>query len=389
MKKKILKNIKNIGNSCYEKLYIGYRTNNFRNYYTKSHIANNVEDTLTKAEKILIDEYFLRNYGKKIPYCYHNLYKFYNGKFDIKYFPDELIAPKLQRYINNPSFAKVISNKNFLPIIAEKAGVKMPETVIFNKNGVFYNKDYKIISKEEAKGILLHKKDVFVKPTKDTSGGSKCKVYDKDTGYEELKGEDIDSIFDLYKKDFTVQSLVKNHESIRNIYPKSLNTIRLTTYIIDGKVYNVKGLLRLGANDSRIDNASTGGIYVCVGDDGKLNDFASNESGVGKLRHFEHPDTKVAFKDYSIENYPKVIEAAKRMHSLIPELGIIDWDIAIDEFGDPVVVEANCINGGGIQMVQCNDGKGAFGENTEYILKFLRDIEKMDRKENLVGNLHM
>lgn len=52
---------------------------------------------LTDIEKKKIDEFYLKNYGKKIPYEWHKLYKSYTGKFDERYFPEFLYIPNFRK----------------------------------------------------------------------------------------------------------------------------------------------------------------------------------------------------------------------------------------------------------------------------------------------------
>ena len=385
--KSILKDIKMLGEDLYDRIYTEYRAKGFRKYYTDSNMTENLEEVLTDNEKKQIDDYYKANYGKKINYCYHRVYKYYSGKFDVKCFPDEFLAPRIFRYINDPSFTKVLSNKNILPYFAKMAGVKMPETVILSMRDIYYDKDYNIISRGEAKKLLMESTNIFVKPSTDSSGGKNCKVYDSKAGYDTITDVVAEEILTQYKTDFSVQKMVVNCQSIKKIYPNALNTFRLVTYFHEGKVYNTNSVLRMGTGDARVDNASQGGLYVGVYDDGHLCQFASNDYGLKGIA--EHPDTGVIFKDYVIDEYPKVIETAKKIHRLVPQVGIIDWDLTIDEDGEPVLIESNCQNGGGIQMIQCNIGEGVFRDNTEKVLKWLKKVEKMSKSERKLRKIHL
>ena len=120
-------------------------------------------------------------------------------------------------------------------------------------------------------------------------------------------------------------------------------------------------------------------MFVGVTDDGKLAKFAFTEF----CDTYEvHPDTGLVFKDHVIENFGLVLNAAEKMHTVIPEVGIINWDFTIDETGNPVLIEIN-IGFGSIWMTQMANGVGAFGENTAEILRWIkkmRGIEPAKRK---------
>ena len=70
---------------------------------------------LTKEQKRAIDKFYKKHYGKKIPYTYHRLFMAYTGVFDEKYIPEMLYAPYLERFLTDPSFGNVFTNKNTAP----------------------------------------------------------------------------------------------------------------------------------------------------------------------------------------------------------------------------------------------------------------------------------
>jgi hypothetical protein len=115
------------------------------------------------------------------------------------------------------------------------------------------------------------------------------------------------------------------------------------------------------------DNASAGGIFVAVDDDGTLHKSAFTEY---RKEYTVHPDTDIVFEGQKIEHLDKVIALAKRLQLAIPQVGVVNWDFTIDESGEPVLIEANMKNdvqAGSIWLPQMAHGKGAFGENTASI----------------------
>ena len=86
---------------------------------------------LTKEQKHEIDNVYKSNYGRKIPYTWHKHYYAFTDKFDKNYFPELLYIPEFENYMNlEKEYCKVFSDKNVLPIIAEKAGIDMPKSII-------------------------------------------------------------------------------------------------------------------------------------------------------------------------------------------------------------------------------------------------------------------
>lgn len=164
-----------------------------------------------------------------------------------------------------------------------------------------------------------------------------------------------------------VQECIKQHEKLSALYSNSVNTFRVITYLWNGQIYHVPLALRIGQGGGYLDNAHAGGMFIGVSDAGKLNPVAYTEFGD---QYEEHPDTHIKFEDYEIDFVPEIIETAKKLHLNAPQLGIISWDIAVDEFETMVLIEANT-RGQSIWFPQMANGKGAFGKNTKEILQFI------------------
>lgn len=94
-----------------------------------------------------------------------------------------------------------------------------------------------------------------------------------------------------------------------------------------------------------------------------------------KEEFVEHPDSKLKFEGYRIPLLPNVVDAVKRMHYSLPAIGVINWDMTLDESGQPVLIEAN-VNGGSIWLFQMAHGCGVFGERTPEILRWLHKMNE-------------
>lgn len=125
--------------------------------------------------------------------------------------------------------------------------------------------------------------------------------------------------------------------------------------------------LRIGQGGGYLDNAHAGGMFIGVSDTGQLNSVAFTEFGD---RYEKHPDTQIEFKNYVIDFVPEIIKTTEKLHLSTPQLGIISWDITVDECKMIVLIGANT-RGQSIWFPQMANGKGAFGENTKEILQFI------------------
>lgn len=141
---------------------------------------------------------------------------------------------------------------------------------------------------------------------------------------------------------YIIQNRIKQHPSISRLYPLSINTIRLTT-IYNRKTRTVdffSATLRIGANNSYLDNWSLGGLMVNINEEGKLDKYGYFKPGYGG-KVTAHPDTSILFEGYEIPFYDKCVNKAKELHSFLYGIHSIGWDIAIDEMGDPIFIEGN------------------------------------------------
>ena len=182
----------------------------------------------------------------------------------------------------------------------------------------------------------------------------------------------------LEQPDFVIQKKLKCHASIAEIYSGSVNTFRIVTYLWHGNIIHCPLVLRIGRGNACVDNASSGGMFIAVDDDGTLHANARTEFG---LSFSEHPDTHIIFEGRKISFVDKLITAVKKMHSQIPQVGMINWDFTIDQEGSPVMIEGNMFYGGGYFLVQESHERGILGDNTAEILQWLREIQKAKRTE--------
>ena len=336
-------------------------------------ITNSVH--LTEEQKQKIDSLYLDNYGRKIPYTWHRNYMAHSGKFDEKQFPELLFVPEFENYMNMwPEYCAVFEDKNVLPLIANQAGVKMPRTVLSVTKGLLRNSGYKILTEIEAVEVLAKSGKVFIKPTVGSCSGRGCFVAEYVDGKNIMDGSTAEEMIRWLKSqnDMIVQERLKCHESIAKIYSKSVNTFRIMTYRWQDEIICPSAVMRIGRGNAYVDNAHAGGIFVAIDKDGTIRGKAVTEFNE---QYIEHPDTHVKFDGYKIDLFPRVVDAAIKIHTLIPQIGVANWDFTIDEYGEPVLVELNLLDCS-IWLYEMVHGKGTFGAKTEEVLKWLKVLNK-------------
>ena len=320
-----------------------------------------------------VEKLYKNNYGKKIPLTWHKSYTAYTGRFDKYYFPEILYIPEFERYMNyNQSLANVLEDKNLLYVFAKASNVRMPRMYLSCQAGIYKDAENKVLDFEKACALISNIGVCFAKPSIGTDSGRGCEVYCLVNGTDTKSGKTSDMILKDLGKNFTIQERLVCHESIRKIYDGSVNTFRIMTYRWKNQIIVAPIIMRIGRGGSYLDNAHAGGMFIALSDDGTLHKTAFTEF---KEEFVEHPDSKLKFEGYRIPLLPNVVDAVKRMHYSLPAIGVINWDMTLDESGQPVLIEAN-VNGGGIWLFQMAHGCGVFGERTPEILRWLHKMNE-------------
>ena len=299
----------------------------------------------------------------------HRHFTAFTGHFDPYYFPELLYIPEFEYFMNfRMHYAETVADKNLLPLLAKAAGVRMPRTICSAVNGLVQNAQKQIISLREAAAQVSG--PCFLKPSIDSCSGQGCLCanIEHPGGVDTLTGRPIEDILASAGQNWVLQEQVVCHESIRKIYPHSVNTFRVMTYIWRGEICHVPSIMRIGQGGGFLDNAHAGGVFIAIDDDGSLHDTAFTEF---RSECKKHPDTGGVFKDIRLEGFPKVLSTAIDMHRYLPQVGCINWDFTLDEQGEPLLIEANTA-GGGIWIFQMAHGCGPFGERTPEILRWMR-----------------
>ena len=296
-----------------------------------------------------------------------------------------MYIPAFERFENLwPAYCRVFEDKNFTPLLAARAGVKTPPVRISCAKGCFFDSAFLPLSREEAMARLDNAGEVFIKPSVDTGSGKNCMLANIQGGKDLLSSKPLAELLAPLGMDYTVQERLRCHESIAVLYAESVNTFRLISYRWKDEILFMPTILRIGSGGKHIDNAHAGGFFVGVLEDGKLTRSAFTEF---RTEYERHPDTGICFAEHRIPLYPEVKAAARRMHEILPQIGVVNWDFTLDESGAPVLIEMNVL-GGSPWMAEMAHGCGPFGDKLPEILRWLRLMENTkaaDREQYAFG----
>lgn len=338
--------------------------------------------TLSEEQCRQIDQFYLENYGEKIPYTWHRHFTAFTGNFDVKYFPELLFIPEFERYqCQYRAYATVGSDKNVIALLAKAVDVKTPDCCYSVIKNACRNGDNRLVTKEQMIAEFQNIGEVFVKPTVDSSSGVNCFLVNMKNGIDRISGKTATEILEQMGADFVIQKRIRCHETIAKLYGGCVNTFRIITYRWKEEVIALPAIMRIGTGGGYVDNAHAGGMFIAVDNDGCLHRSAFTEF---RDEYIEHPDTHVVFEGYQIPLFSDVLEAAKKMHDALPQVGCVNWDFTINELGEPVLIEANINNGkigGAIWVLEMAHGCGGFGDKTEEILQWLRLMKKTPKSK--------
>ena len=141
-----------------------------------------------------------------------------------------------------------------------------------------------------------------------------------------------------------VQRQVRNAAYAQNIFPHSLNTIRILTMWDASRAepFIAVAVHRFGSSTTRpVDNWTQGGISVALDlDTGVLGQGATYPKD-GQLRWYSaHPETNVHFEGLEVPGWTNIVDSILRAASALSFVPYIGWDIAAQDVGF-VVIEAN------------------------------------------------
>ncbi|HBT84771.1 MAG TPA: hypothetical protein DEB12_02545 [Porphyromonadaceae bacterium] len=289
----------------------------------------------------------------------HRFYKKING-FDARYLAMPVYDPIIIRTLNPFQDACVFVNKGFFEVLF--AGLKQPQLYIKRLDGHYFDSRSALITKDEAITTLCKKEQFIIKPSVNSHGGAGIKL----VKYRRSRLE-IESLIAEYKGDFIIQEILDQHPDTAKFNPESLNTIRVISLFLNGKVTILKSALRCGQNGAEVDNATSGGLMINIKEDGFLENFGI-DSQFEKI--FEtHNGVKISGQ--RIVDFPKLKEIIMLNHpKLYPSLHLIAWDFAINSEGEPVFIEGNTKVPGIFWIQLC--GGPIFGDRTQEVIEYVK-----------------
>ena len=352
-------------NVCYRKAY------DLKELHTKDKLSKG-----KPVDKAAIKKIWNGIYVNSIWNRYYNgIERETNGKFDARYIPLDMEACFIDDWFNNTIAAQAIDDKNMYDMYFYD--VNMPKTVGRIINRSFFDEKYHSISIDSLLECCLLAKHVIMKPSVGSMAGHGIVFWNEEEGIEVLKK------FLLEHDNYIIQELIHQHEEINKIYAYSVNSIRIVTCNFKGKTEVLSAVIRIGQGGNKLDNASQGGLFCGINEDGSLKKFGYSKYGETCT---VHPQGAV-FAQCHIPNFDRCKELVINLSNRFLRISkLISWDLAVDENGEPMIIEVNLCYGG-TDIHQIANGP-LFGDKTEEVLNSVFRKQKKYRVLNKLLSIY-
>lgn len=320
--------------------------------YNLPDLTSQEKDAVSKRWKYLSDNL---SFG----YPGFAIYKHFYG-FDPNYMPFGYFFPRLLRKLNPIEYSHVFCNKSLMYRIFHE--INQPVLVLNRLQSCYFDKNGNVIDEQAAINVISsYGKDLLIKKSSGSCCGKSINIIEPKTDKDI-----VSALIAQYDGDFIVQEKLSQSSYTSLFNETSLNTMRISTLLLDGNFSVCTSMIRFGTPNSIVDNLGAGGCCVGINNDGSLKEFGFT-STFDKISEWNG----VKFKGHCIPSYDKIVDFARKAHYCIPNCCFVGWDIALDGNDNCVLIELNT-NWPGIFYEQLADGKPAFFGREDELLDFFQ-----------------
>jgi len=301
---------------------------------------------------------------------WHKAYTAINRWPAAGYIPEDIFYCAIEPGLNPPDRANLYRDKN----LYDRMGFpNLPATVARVIRGRLLDAAYRPVTVDAL--ALDPAREYVIKPSAETGGGK---------GVRFLQGAGVAAALttpatpatlaherhatpgpraaDSRAADLIVQPVLGQAEELSRLNASSINTYRIVTLRLNGRIIHLSSVLRIGRSSARVDNQASGGM-ACGVNDGRLRGFAVDKAF---RRLAAHPDSGVRFKGLALPAYRQAEALCHASHLLLPDIDMVSWDIAVTAEHVPVLIEFN-LRGQEINFHQLCNGP-LFGQCTGDVL---------------------
>lgn len=216
---------------------------------------------------------------------------------------------------------------------------------------------------EKLKTFIKNNPYFMIKPYDGLGGKGVEKVYSKDI-------KNIDEYYEYLKNNrLFLEEYIKQNKEVSKICSQSVNTIRIMTFLCNGKSKIIFAAMRFGNGINSVDNFHKGGMGVLVDYEKGILVGDAYDKDLNKFTN--HPESNIKFDGFKIPNFDIVKKIVLEAAKVNKNIRVVGWDVAITDKG-ATFVEGN--RRPGFDLIQVLYKKGC-----KYIM---RDVLKEFNKEN-------
>lgn len=262
-------------------------------------------------------------------------FKFGSGYMDyFQFYFEKLNMYQRSTYINrtvNNRYFQLLNNKEYFHIFQNKHE-------FLNMFKDYIKRDFILLSECSYEDYLefIKKHPIFMAKPDDGLCGKGIESID-------TNGKDPKVLYDSFinNKQLLLEEKINQCPEISSIYPLAINTIRVVTMNVNGKVSVPFVAIRIGDGGRVVDNFNNGGMFTVVDEDGVIRKPAINKENEV---FYNHPYTGTPIVGFKIPRYDEIIAQCKVMATRVPEVGYVGWDMTVSDKGIDVV-EGNQLPG--------------------------------------------
>ena len=294
-------------------------------------IAAKGKSVVTRKVKHTIKEYARRRFGSRSYWPFLALYTEMRGHFVEGWVPDDyfthMVEPKVNpRLYGNVSGIKTFDHRLF--------GDFMVWPLLLVIRDLFYDGNLNLLDEDQRKKILADHDGELVIKEEFGWGGKQVRVMHSSEFTPEVLRKGAN---------YVIQPYVKQHKILSDLYPHSVNTFRVATMLRKDGSLDIKFvMLRFGVNGKKVDNMSSGGQCIYIDPAGKPGSMAYDNLGLPAGE--THQNTGFRFADLKVPMFQEIVESCRKAHLLFPYVGVVGWDVCVDEHGKPKLLEWNAYN---------------------------------------------
>ncbi len=280
----------------------------------------------------LSNEYAQEVLGDKRHAYWLYIYSALQNRFEEGWIPDDYykkeVVPKL-----NGDYGEIADRNFVLRFLFTQVETLDLAYII---NGKICTLQNKIIHPQNLKTHLFENNNRILYKLENSKRGKGVTILDKNSFDPSLFSSNRYS-------DGVFKKFIHQHSFFSDFTKKSVATIRVTTASDEnGHISAKAAYIRFGRDkDSHVISSSAISVPIDI-NTGEL----YPKGYMSWVEIDKHPDTNTSFHHKIIPNFDKCKEKAIQMHSVVPFMGCIGWDFAIDYKEDVQLIELNGINNG-------------------------------------------